>query len=72
MKMRKVFYFNISTDSRVKIVYLLNNIAVIAQKSLFLSQNFVRITAPLSVFTQVAFSQGIKFWKITTKLQLDQ
>ena len=41
MKMRKMFYFYISTDSRVKIGCFLNNIVVIAQKILVLSQNGV-------------------------------
>ena len=41
MKMRKKSYFNISTDSRVKVVRLLNNIVVIAQITLFRSQNCV-------------------------------
>ena len=43
MKMRKMFYmyFYISMDSRVKIDCFLNNIVVIAQKILVLSQNSV-------------------------------
>ena len=41
MKMRKMFYFYISMDSRVKIGCFLNNIVVIAQKILVLSQNGV-------------------------------
>ena len=38
-KMRKMYYLYISTDSRVKIVRLLNNIVVIAKKTLVLSEN---------------------------------
>ena len=41
MKMRKMFYFHISMDSRLKIGCFLNNIVVIAQKILVLSQNGV-------------------------------
>ena len=41
MKMRKMFYFHISNDSRAKIGYFLNNIVVIAPKKLVLSQNGV-------------------------------
>ena len=41
MKMRKMFYFYISMDSRVKIGCFLNNIVVIAQEILVLSQNGV-------------------------------
>ena len=41
MKMRKMFYFYISMESRVKIVCFLNNIVVIAQEILVLSQNGV-------------------------------
>ena len=37
MKMRKMFYFYISLDSRVKIDCFLNNIVVIAQEILVLS-----------------------------------
>ena len=40
-KMRKMFYFCISIDSRVKIGCFLNNIVVIAQEILVLSQNGV-------------------------------
>ena len=54
MKMRKMFYFYISLDSRVKIGC---NIIVTARKILVLSQNGVGTTAPLFGFTQVAFSQ---------------
>ena len=39
--MRKMFYFYISMDSRVKISCFLNNTVVIAQKILVLSQNGV-------------------------------
>ena len=41
MKMRKMFYFYISMDLRVKIGCFLNNIVVIAPKTLVLSQNGV-------------------------------
>ena len=41
MKMRKMFYSYISMDSRVKIGCFLNNIVVIAQEILVLSQNGV-------------------------------
>ena len=41
MKMRKMFYFYISIDSRVKIGCFVNNIVVIAQEILVLSQNDV-------------------------------
>ena len=41
MKMRKMFYFYISMDSSVKIGCFLNNIVVIAQKMLVLSENGV-------------------------------
>ena len=41
MKMRKMFYFYISMDSRIKIGWFLNNIVVIAPKILVLSQNSV-------------------------------
>ena len=41
MKMRKMFYFYISIDSRVKIGCFLNNIVVIAQEILVISQNGV-------------------------------
>ena len=41
MKMRKMFYFYISIDSRVKIGCFLNNIVVIAQEILVLSPNGV-------------------------------
>ena len=41
MKMRKSFYFYIFMDSRVKISCFLNNIVVIAQEILVLSQNDV-------------------------------
>ena len=41
MKMRKMFYFYISMDSRVKIGCFLNNIVVIAQEILVLSQSGV-------------------------------
>ena len=41
MKIRKMFYFYISMDSGVKIGCFLNNIVVIAQKTLVLSQNGV-------------------------------
>ena len=51
-------------DSRVKIGCFLNNIVVIAQKILVLSQNYVCITAPLFGFMQVAFSQSKEFKKI--------
>ena len=63
MKEEKIL-FQHSTDLRVKIICLLNNIAVIAQKTLSRSQNWVWITAPLSVFKQVAFSQNINFEKL--------
>ena len=39
--MGKMFYFYISMDSRVKIACFLNNIVVIAQEILVLSQNDV-------------------------------
>ena len=61
MKMRKMFYLDISTSSRVKIVCLLNNIVVIAKKTLVLAQNGACITTPVFVFTQVAFAQNINF-----------
>ena len=48
-------------DSRVKIGCLLNNIIVIAQEIVILSQNGVRTTAPLFGFTQGAFSQSKNF-----------
>ena len=41
MEMRKMFYFDISMDSRVKIGCFLNIIVVIAQEMLVLSQNGV-------------------------------
>ena len=41
MKMRKMYYLYISTDSRVRIVRLLNNIVVITKKTLVLSKNDV-------------------------------
>ena len=50
-------------DSRVKIGCFLNNIVVIAQKILVLSQNKVGTNAPLFGFTQVAFSQSKNFEK---------
>ena len=59
MKMKKMFYFYISMDSRVKISCFLNNIVVIAQKILVLSQN----GAPLFGFTQAALSQSKNFEK---------
>ena len=60
MKMRKMFYFYISMDSRVRIGCCLNNIGVIAQEILVLSQNGVWTTAPPIGFTQGAFSQSKK------------
>ena len=53
-------------DSRVKIGCLLNNIIVIAQEIVVLSQNDVRTTAPLFGFTQGAFSQSKNLKKMTT------
>ena len=41
MNMRKMFYFYISMNSPVKIGCFLNNIVVIAQKIIVLSQNGV-------------------------------
>ena len=41
MKMRKIYYLYISMDSCVKIVRLLNNVVVIAKKTLVLSENDV-------------------------------
>ena len=41
MKMRKMFYFYISMDLRVKIGRFPNNIVLIAQEILVLSQNGV-------------------------------
>ena len=41
MKLRKMFYFHISMDLRVKIGCFLNNIVVIAPEILVLSQNGV-------------------------------
>ena len=41
MKMRKMFYFYISMDSRVKIGCFLNNIVAIAQDILVLYENGV-------------------------------
>ena len=35
MRMRKIFYFNISTDSRVKVARVLNNIVNFAQEHYF-------------------------------------
>ena len=58
MKMRKMFYFYISMDSRVKLDCFLNNTVVIAQEILVLSQNGVWTTAPLFGFTKGAFSQS--------------
>ena len=58
-----MYYLYISTDSRVKIIRLLSHIVVIAKKTLVLSENSVWITAPPSVFTQVAFSENINFGK---------
>ena len=63
MKMRKMFYFYISMDTRVKIDCFLNNIVVIAQEILVLSENCVWTTAPLFGFTQGAFSQSKNFEK---------
>ena len=61
--MRKMFYFYISIDSRVQIGCFLNNIVVIVQEILVLSQNGVRTTAPLFGFSQGAFSQSKNFKK---------
>ena len=58
MKMRKMFYFCISMESPVKIGWFLNNIVVIAQEILVLSQNGVWTTAPLFGFAQVAILQS--------------
>ena len=41
MKMRKMFYFYISMDSRVKLGCFLNKIVVIAQETLVRFQNGV-------------------------------
>ena len=65
MKMRKMFYFYISMDSRVKIGCFLNNIVVIAQKNISSISKW-RLNHCTSFWFQASgFFSKQKFWKIS-------
>ena len=71
MKIIKIFYFSIFTDSCVKIFCVLNNIVIIAEKNIISISTLRFNHYTLFVSTQVAYSQNKNFKKIRQFLNLE-